>query len=501
MLVERNYDMSQPSPMIIKELTNYEDDRGNKILFEGKNIKSSSSSPLGIVFHGGGNTLTVGKNIEFKRLSVIFRGSGAVCQIGNVGNVFGNSRRNFSASFDLGNNSKIIIGDNCTAVGMACSARQRGSTITIGNDCMFAMDIDIWAEDFHPIYDVSTKQKINRKAEVRIGNHVWVSKGAAILTGSNIGDGSVIGYRSLVKGRVPNNCVVTGMPGRVTKRDIAWERSDSNFNLHKGDSPWWALTSMYNVISSGDDTADEGLYNLNSTYNNEKFPTISTPYFLKQENLDNIGIKHRTDKSSNAHHSHDYLRKYEFFLKQFRNYEFTFLELGVLNGASLRTWEEYFPFVKIIGVDINEKALEYKTDRIDVVIGDLQDREFIKSLTRHLPSVIVDDASHFWDDQLRALFILYPAMPVGGVYIMEDTHSSFEPFSQKCQKESLVPPYSVLAKIAECITGNGKPAPTPPHTPLLPIQPIEWYKEEILQLAEITDAIVFIERSAILIKK
>ena len=29
---------------------------------------------------------------------------------------------------------------------------------------------------------------------------------------------------SLVKGRIPNNCIATGIPAKVIKNDIAWSR-------------------------------------------------------------------------------------------------------------------------------------------------------------------------------------------------------------------------------------------------------------------------------------
>ncbi|HQT68764.1 MAG TPA: hypothetical protein PLC74_14290, partial [Acetobacteraceae bacterium] len=56
--------------------------------------------------------------------------------------------------------------------------------------------------------------------------------------------------------------------------------------------------------------------------------------------LDDIGMAHGTDKSSIYH---NYLNFYEIFFKPFRQIELKILEIGVLNGASLKTWEQYFP--------------------------------------------------------------------------------------------------------------------------------------------------------------
>ncbi len=62
--------------------------------------------------------------------------------------------------------------------------------------------------------------------------------------------------------------------------------------------------------------------------------------------LDALGLKHRTDKASSGH---DYLTFFDSFFAPLRDQPITLLEIGVFNGASLRTWEEYFPRGKIVG--------------------------------------------------------------------------------------------------------------------------------------------------------
>ena len=48
---------------------------------------------------------------------------------------------------------------------------------------------------------------------------------AFIMHGTEIGSGSVIGAKSVVKGRYPNNCVVAGNPAECVKTDVAWSRN------------------------------------------------------------------------------------------------------------------------------------------------------------------------------------------------------------------------------------------------------------------------------------
>ena len=57
------------------------------------------------------------------------------------------------------------------------------------------------------------------KRHPTLGNNVTVGAGAKILGGFTIGDNSRIGAGSVVVREVPPNCVVVGVPGRVTYKD------------------------------------------------------------------------------------------------------------------------------------------------------------------------------------------------------------------------------------------------------------------------------------------
>ena len=222
---------------------------------------------------------------------------------------------------------------------------------------------------------------------------------------------------------------------------------------------------------------------------------------LKSGILDAIGRKHQTDKVRPEDGGHDYLRKYEFFLRPLRHKQFTLLELGIFKGASLKTWTEYFSAARIIGVDIEPETKSLADDRVEVIIGDLSQTVFLQSLTTLAPQVIIDDASHWWPDQLRALFILYPALPGGGIYIVEDIHTSFDPLAPLFSAGIEERPFQVLEKIAEYMTGNEKPAPIVKNKNLAPIEKAAVFHEEIRFIADQTDAVIFIERACILIKK
>lgn len=129
-------------------------------------------------------------------------------------------------------NSVITIGERCTFGSNLELHANSGKKLMIGKDCMFSHDVDVWAGDGHTIFDVTTGKNTNSdydnlpayKNEIVLGEHVWVSKGAFILTGTHIGNGSVVGAQSVVKGSFPNNCVVAGNPARDVKHNVAWSR-------------------------------------------------------------------------------------------------------------------------------------------------------------------------------------------------------------------------------------------------------------------------------------
>jgi hypothetical protein len=138
--------------------------------------------------------------------------------------------------------------------------------------------------------------------------------------------------------------------------------------------------------------------------------------------LEEIGRKHGTDKTSQVH---DYLRQYERIFLPLVPSVRLLIEIGVLNGSSIRTWKEFFPHATIIGVDIQERCLEYAEDRIQIEIGRQEDPAFLSYLkSRYQPNIIIDDGSHIWEHQIATFEALYPTIRPGGMYVVEDLHTS-----------------------------------------------------------------------------
>lgn len=139
--------------------------------------------------------------------------------------------------------------------------------------------------------------------------------------------------------------------------------------------------------------------------------------------LDELGLKHGTDKSTAGH---GYLPLYDRHLSYLRDESFDLIEIGVHKGSSVRMWSEYFQRARIIGVDRKSDCLEIAGGGITIEVGDQGDDGFIQSLgTKYTPLVIVDDGSHRWRHQKRTFEVLFPALLPGGTFIIEDVHTSF----------------------------------------------------------------------------
>jgi hypothetical protein len=93
-------------------------------------------------------------------------------------------------------------------------------------------------------------------------------------------------------------------------------------------------------------------------------------------------------------------------------------------------WKDYFgPEARIIGVDIDPKCASLGSEQVEVILGDQDDRGFLRSLREEVGSVdiVIDDGGHRMSQQIRTFEELWPAVTDGGVYLIEDLHTSYWP--------------------------------------------------------------------------
>jgi acetyltransferase-like isoleucine patch superfamily enzyme len=231
----------------LTRLETYRDERGNSVDFPGV-----FDQDIKIKFTGSDNRLVVDGACArgLRGLTVAFDCDNGLVEIKG-------STRGFSASIRVGQDSRVLIGEGVSSTNTVGMSSTEGTTITVGDDVMFASNNQVRADDAHPIFDVRTGRRVNVSTSIEIGHHVWLGREAAVLAGARIGDGTTIGYASVVTGRIPNNCVAAGSPARVLRRDTVWERTHLSLRkpFYKPDpgpiaqSPYWRVTE-------DDDTSD-----------------------------------------------------------------------------------------------------------------------------------------------------------------------------------------------------------------------------------------------------
>jgi hypothetical protein len=139
-----------------------------------------------------------------------------------------------------------------------------------------------------------------------------------------------------------------------------------------------------------------------------------------RKTLDQLGIQAGTDKSSSYH---NYLSLYGTYFETIRDKENKILEIGILKGQSLRIFSEYFQNSHIFAVDIEDKK-EFQSDRISIYQEDQSDVNFLNSFETEFFDIILDDGSHKLDHQQISFGHLFSKLKPGGIYILEDLHTS-----------------------------------------------------------------------------
>ena len=140
--------------------------------------------------------------------------------------------------------------------------------------------------------------------------------------------------------------------------------------------------------------------------------------------LNDIGVKYGADKSSIFH---NYLDFYQEQLPD-RNFAGRLLEIGVMDGLSMKMWREYYPNAEIVGIDIKDMDHMHNSDwqvpdSVKLIRCDGTDPKQVKPLGMF--DIILDDGSHYWAEQQKSFEILYyNQLNKGGTYIIEDLWTS-----------------------------------------------------------------------------
>ena len=120
---------------------------------------------------------------------------------------------------------------------------------------------------------------------------------------------------------------------------------------------------------------------------------------------------------------HNYAKFYEEYFFEKKDRELNILEIGSFYGNAAAALYFYFKNAKIYSADIFPDLFSYTSDRIKNFYVDSSSE---KSISQNLLKkeikfeIIIEDACHAYKDQIISLFMLFPILNSGGIFITEE---------------------------------------------------------------------------------
>jgi hypothetical protein len=146
---------------------------------------------------------------------------------------------------------------------------------------------------------------------------------------------------------------------------------------------------------------------------------------MEHQSLREIFYNH---EGNQIHKWDHYFEVYEKYFSGYIGQRVNMLEIGVNQGGSLQLWKKYFGNqVHVYTIDINPECKRLQEENTTVFIGSQSDTNFLSQVLNQVPDldIIIDDGGHTMKQQIVSFEALYAKVKEGGVYIVEDTHTSY----------------------------------------------------------------------------
>jgi len=120
---------------------------------------------------------------------------------------------------------------------------------------------------------------------------------------------------------------------------------------------------------------------------------------------------------------HNYAKFYDEYFFEKKDKELNILEIGSFYGNAAAALYFYFKNAKIYSADIFPDLFSYTSDRIKNFYVDSSSE---KSISQNILKkdkkfeIIIEDACHAYKDQIISLFMLFPILNSGGIFITEE---------------------------------------------------------------------------------
>lgn len=120
---------------------------------------------------------------------------------------------------------------------------------------------------------------------------------------------------------------------------------------------------------------------------------------------------------------HSYHKFYERYLSKIKNTDLDVLEIGSFRGNAAAALYFYLPLSKITCVDLFPDLFLYKSKRINNYYLDNSSEKEIQSkilINDKKYDLVIEDAGHYYKDQIISLFKIFQKLKKGGIYVIEE---------------------------------------------------------------------------------
>lgn len=95
-----------------------------------------------------------------------------------------------------------------------------GESISLGEYVMLGRDVTI--RDNNGSHYIARRGYKNSRPVI-VGQHAWLCEGCTVIAGAKIGDGAIIGAKSLVMNHIPAFTMASGIPAQIVDEDVYWK--------------------------------------------------------------------------------------------------------------------------------------------------------------------------------------------------------------------------------------------------------------------------------------
>lgn len=145
--------------------------------------------------------------------------------------------------------------------------------------------------------------------------------------------------------------------------------------------------------------------------------------------MDNLALHFDSNRASGKGSNwHNYTEIYSRYFAPLKDKPIKFFEIGIFEGNGVMMWEQYFKNAELHFMDITYSYAKYFSTRSHYHLGDQANAKDLLSIMNTTGGdfdIMIDDGGHTMVQQLVSFITLFPYVKSGGMYIIEDLHTSY----------------------------------------------------------------------------